>query len=218
MVKVNFTERQIYLLKKNEFVIGFKDLSTKVYDRLPLSTRRFREIVKLTNESDSKPSLHFTIYEKIAEYCLNISEEDFYNAIWESTIELEIQNNIFGLKQILEANIHRYVYGVAYFSPKLEEWIIYGGKNPIITKEEIEAWTMFVNKQNGILPTQYHHFYEQGDTIIYNEHVEDLAVVAKMWDNKLKREQKEEEAKQNNPFKSGKAKAPFAGGKFHYKK
>jgi hypothetical protein len=54
---------------------------------------------------------------------------------------------------------------------------------------------MWVNKQHGILPNQYHHFYDQGDTLIYPEHIEDLITIDKMYQNRLKREQQKTEAK-----------------------
>ena len=33
--------------------------------------------------------------------------------------------------------------------------------------------TMCFYKQHGIMPNQYHYFYDQGDTIIYYEHITD---------------------------------------------
>jgi hypothetical protein len=75
-----------------------------------------------------------------------------------------------------------------------------------LTKDEIEAFNMWINKQHGILPNQYHYFYEQGDTLIYPEHVADLITIDKMYQNRLKKEHQREEAKRavkhNNPLKS----------------
>ena len=76
-----------------------------------------------------------------------------------------------------------------------------------LTIEEIEAWTMWVYKQHGIMPNQYHHFYEQNDTLLYQEHIEDLLVIDKMVNNKLTYEKKKQEAaqkaKERNPLKGG---------------
>jgi hypothetical protein len=55
---------------------------------------------------------------------------------------------------------------------------------------------MFSNKQqHGILPTQYHYFYNQGDTIIYPEHIQDLQVIDQMWTNRKNREQHKAQSK-----------------------
>lgn len=101
------------------------------------------------------------------------------------------------------------------FSSTLEDAIMYSSKEGIIPKslvtkltdEEIDALVMWTNKQHGILPTQYHHTYENGDTIIYPEHVRDLVVLDKIMTNKLVKEQKEEQErqkqKQKNPLGSG---------------
>lgn len=56
---------------------------------------------------------------------------------------------------------------------------------------------MFLNKENGILPNQYHWSYEQGDTIIYPEHIADLYVVGQMYLNRKKyRDSKDESQRQ----------------------
>ena len=85
------------------------------------------------------------------------------------------------------------------------------GKN--LTPEEIEAFNMWLYKQNGIMPNQYHHFYQNGDTMIYPEHIADLTVIDKMWGQRLKRQQQKAESKhpKNNPL-AGQTK-PHIGGK-----
>lgn len=64
---------------------------------------------------------------------------------------------------------------------------------------------MWYNKQHGIMPNQYHYFYEQGDTMIYPEHIHDLITIDTMWNSRLKRDQNKSEAKAknelNNPLK-----------------
>lgn len=62
---------------------------------------------------------------------------------------------------------------------------------------------MWVNKQHGVMPNQYHHFYDNGDTLIYQEHIQDLIVIDKMFQNKLEKERKKQEGKNqtNNPLK-----------------
>ena len=88
-----------------------------------------------------------------------------------------------------------------------------------LTQEEIEAWNMWIYKQHGVLPNQYHHFYEQGDTIIFQEHLQDLVTIDKMWTNKLTYERKKQEsaqkAKEKNPFNKGKG---FYGQTYNYSK
>jgi hypothetical protein len=91
-----------------------------------------------------------------------------------------------------------------------------------LTKEEIEAWNMWVYKTHNILPTQYHHFYNQGETLIYPEHIQDLLVIDQMWGNKIKRQQNKERAKmqgKNNPLtKNNKGLGGFYGNTFKYSK
>jgi hypothetical protein len=87
-----------------------------------------------------------------------------------------------------------------------------------LTIDEVEAWNMWYNKQHGIMPNQYHHFYDQGDTLIYPEHIADLLTIDKMWDNKITNERKKAEAaqkaKEKNPFKKGEG---FYGQTYKYK-
>lgn len=100
--------------------------------------------------------------------------------------------------------------------------------------EEIEAWDMWIYKQHGILPIQYHHFYNQGETILYPEHLQDLLTIDKMWNNRLQKERHKEQSKQqlkqnNNPLnnnnnrirgigEAGGLNSNFYGKKFVYKK
>ena len=88
------------------------------------------------------------------------------------------------------------------FSEALEEFIIHRSddfsgnlKNPNtrdyklaskLTKEETEAYVMYMNWQSGIKPTEYHYFYDQGDTIMYQEHIEDIYTISKMFENRHK--------------------------------
>ena len=73
--------------------------------------------------------------------------------------------------------------------------------------EEVEAWNMWIYKTHGILPTQYHHFYEQNETLLYPEHIQDLLVIDTIWNNKMKMLQHKAEAKQraksHNPLSKG---------------
>lgn len=89
-------------------------------------------------------------------------------------------------------------------------------KEKELNADEIAAWNMWIYKTHGILPTQYHEFYEQGDTILYIEHIQDLLTIDKMWANKLEMQRKKEEAKQkhkeNNPLKGGQHKQQGGGG------
>jgi hypothetical protein len=77
---------------------------------------------------------------------------------------------------------------------------------------------MWIYKEHDILPNQWHHFYDQGDTILYLEHIQDLLTIDKMWNNKLIRERKKAEAaqraKEKNPFGKG---AGFYGQTHKYK-
>lgn len=78
-----------------------------------------------------------------------------------------------------------------------------------LTPEEIDAWNMWVNKQHGIMPNQYHWTYDEGSTLIYPEHIQDLLTIDKMWNNKLKKEQQKAESKAKhdakNPLKQQKS-------------
>lgn len=71
-----------------------------------------------------------------------------------------------------------------------------------IEPEVIEAWNMWIYKSHGIMPNQYHYAYEQGDTLIYPEHIQDLMTIDKIWANKLSKEQHRQKAKapKNNPL------------------
>jgi len=66
---------------------------------------------------------------------------------------------------------------------------------------------MWVYKQHGIMPNQYHHFYDQNETLLYEEHIQDLLTIDKMWTNKLTYERKKQEAaakaKERNPLGKG---------------
>lgn len=215
----------VNLIKKNEYLIYFKkDYSHKLVQRLPLSSKKYKEITNLVHKSNlNSIELYFDTYKKITQYCLDIKDNEYDSAIWESSSELESQE-IFGLKIIVEACLNRAVNGIAYFSPNLENWILNEGSKPDkLTPEEIEAWNMFLNKQNGIMPNQYHYSYEQGDTLIFPEHIQDLLKIDIMWTNKLKKEQFKAEAKNApNPLKnknnSNSGSNNFFGRKFTYKK
>lgn len=86
------------------------------------------------------------------------------------------------------------------FSPTLEDCINGSSKEGIfpkklsekLTPEEIEAFNMWNYKQLGILPNHYHHSYENGDTLIYPEHIRDLMVIDKMIYNKHEADRKKE--------------------------
>lgn len=65
-----------------------------------------------------------------------------------------------------------------------------------LTFEEIEALEMWSNRQHGIMPNQYHHSYEQGDTMIYPEHIQDLKLIDKIVGNKHAADRRKEESKQ----------------------
>ena len=207
----------VTLIKRSEHVIGFSDFSTKTCERLPISNRKYREILKNVTKVKDMESF-FDWYKQNGKWFLSdFPTDDFDSMIWESTSEIESQNNIFSIKNIIEACLYRTTYGVAYFSQSLEDWIVYEGKPDKLTLDEIEAWLMFQNKQMGIMPTQYHHFYEQGDTIIYQEHIRDLQTIDKMWQSRLDREQSKQDGKDqsNNPLKQKKDNS-FYGRKFKY--
>lgn len=115
------------------------------------------------------------------------------------------------------------------FSPSLEEYIVQKTSGKDLTSEEVEVLNMWIFKQQGILPYQYHHFYENGDTMIYPEHLHDLATIEQMYNNRLAKERHEEEGKRaakspdTNPLKkgfsntSGSLGSNFYGKKFVYR-
>ena len=203
-------QSQFYLQKQNQFRIEFDGGRTKVFQRQPLSSKRIREIQNIQDvtESYSAGRRLLSVYRLCAKYCLGITNDiEFESAIWEDDPDLQSQK-IFGLKSVLDACLLRAVHGIAYYAPELEEWIIYESSKALlsVSVEVIEAWNMWVNKQYGIMPNQYHYFYEQGDTLIYPEHIADLITIDKMWNEKLKKDRQKEEQKQkgigNNPLKN----------------
>ena len=210
MAQETILQPQFYLQKQNEFRIEFDGGRTKVFQRQPLSSKRIREIhnIQDISESFSAGRRLLSVYRLCAKYCLNITNDiEFESAIWEDDPDLQSQK-IFGLKSVLDACLLRAVHGIVYYAPELEEWIIYESSKVLlsVSVEVIEAWNMWVNKQYGIMPNQYHYFYEQGDTLIYPEHIADLITIDKMWNEKLKKDRQKEEQKQksgnNNPLKS----------------
>ena len=71
-----------------------------------------------------------------------------------------------------------------------------------IEPEVVEAWNMWIYKTHGIMPNQHHHFYDQGDTMLYNEHIQDLMTIDKIWSNKVKMNKHKQQSKapKNNPL------------------
>ena len=201
---------QFYLQKQNEFKIEFDGGRTKVFQRQPLSSKRIREIQNIqdVSESFSAGRRLLTVYRLCAKYCLGITNDiEFESAILEDDPDRVQSQKIFGLKSVLDACLLRAVHGIAYYAPELEEWIIYGSNKALlsISNEVSEAWNMWVNKQYGIMPNQYHHFYSQGDTLIYQEHIADIITIDKMWNSKLEKDRQKEEQKQkekNNPLRN----------------
>lgn len=209
-------ELQFYLQKQNEFRIEFDGGRTKVFQRQPLSSRKIREIQNIQRITESAGRRLLSVYRLCAKHCLDITNDiEFESAIWEDDPDLTNQK-IFGLKSVLDACLLRATNGIAYYAPELEEWIVYGSNKALlsISNEVYEAWTMWANKQYGIMPNQYHHFYEQGDTLIYPEHIADLITIDKMWNEKQKKDKQKEEQKQqgvkNSPL-AGKNKGGIGG-------
>lgn len=71
------------------------------------------------------------------------------------------------------------------------------------------------------MPNHYHWTYDQGDTLLYPEHIQDLLVIDRMWNNKMKKEQQKAEAKaknkMNNPLKNQKSGGGFYNQTYKYK-
>lgn len=200
-------EDKYYLYKINEFKIEFDGGVVKRLDRKPLSSKNIKEIERIRTNSKSFNALLIS-YRILARYGLGIStDNEFDSAIWEDDTELIQKYKVFGLKSVLDACFLRAINGIAYYSPELEEWIMHESSKSLLklTPEVIEVWNMWINKQYNIMPNQYHYFYDQGDTIIYPEHIADLITLDKIWNNKMKEEQHKAEAKQqknnkNNPL------------------
>jgi hypothetical protein len=100
-----------------------------------------------------------------------------------------------------------------------------------LSEADIEAWNMYINKSNGIMPQNYHWSYEQGDTLIYQEHIADLNTIDRMFSNRQKyregKKRQDEETKalqqklragQNTISKNKGGGSQFYGKKFVYKK
>ena len=88
-----------------------------------------------------------------------------------------------------------------------------------------------MNRQSDIFPNQYHYFYEQGDTLLYQEHIEDLYTISKMFENRRKyregKQKQEQEAKalqqkmnagQNTTSRNKGGASQFYGKKYSYTK
>ena len=101
---------------------------------------------------------------------------------------------------------------LSLFSPTLEDAIMYSSKDGIIPKslveklsdQDLDALEMWSNKQHGIMPNQYHYTYNQGDTLIYPEHIADLRLLDRIINNKheadRRKEAQKQQQKQNNPL------------------
>lgn len=203
-------EDKYYLNKLNEFKVEFDGGIVKRLERKPLSSKNIKEVERI-RASWSSSSSHFDIlfasYRVLARYGLGISTQDEFDcAIWEDDPELVQKHKVFGLKSVLDACLLRAMNGIAYYSPELEDWLMYESSKSLLklTPEVIDAWIMWTNKQYGIMPNQYHYYYNQGDTLIYPEHIADLITIDKIWNNKIKKEQQKEEAKQQNKNKNNK--------------
>ena len=75
---------------------------------------------------------------------------------------------------------------------------------PKVEDEVWEAFNMWSNKQHDIFPNQYHHFYEQGDTLIFPEHIADIKTIDKMVSNKRLKDAEKERAEAERKSKKGK--------------
>ena len=109
------------------------------------------------------------------------------------------------------------------FSPTLEDWILSDPPSKALEKkilpQEIEAWNMWIYKTHGIMPNQYHHFYEQGETMLYQEHIQDLMVIDTIWANKMKMMNNKAKSKQhakNNPLTKNTGGLGFYGQTYRY--
>lgn len=111
-----FDPKIVYLTKKNEYIIGFEDQSTKLVQRTPLSSKIYKEITYLVKQSNIEdPNIFFDNHKKISKYCLNINDDEYDTIIWESNSELEDKYDVYGLRNIIEACLTRCVNGIAYF-------------------------------------------------------------------------------------------------------
>lgn len=74
---------------------------------------------------------------------------------------------------------------------------------------------MYINHKNGFPPNTWHEFYEDGQTMIYPEHIEDIKTLEKIYANKAKIDSAKKQGPTHNPLKSGKT---SLGGRFYGKK
>ena len=122
-----------YLAKKNEYKIALDDGSKRTVRRQPLSARKNKEIEDFRtgftnnrNVSEQNPikigdkeftnrsDILFEAYVKTAEYCLGLSKNDYDSAIWEDD-DILVQEDIWGIRSIVEACLLRAVHGQAHF-------------------------------------------------------------------------------------------------------
>ena len=105
-----------------------------------------------------------------------------------------------------------------FFYPSLERAIIYETSGKELSFEEHEFLQLYVNHKQGFPPNSWHYFYEEGQTMLYNEHIEDIKTVEKMFYNKHKIENAKKSGPTHNPLKAGSGGKRSLGGKFYGKK
>ncbi|MGD1837504.1 MAG: hypothetical protein ACPKPY_05540 [Nitrososphaeraceae archaeon] len=64
-----------------------------------------------------------------------------------------------------------------------------------LTPSELEVFRMWLLYKKGIMPNQYHPSYDEGQTIIYPEHIADINTIDKFAHNKQKKLHQQTEAK-----------------------
>lgn len=128
-------KRSKYLAKKNEYKIMFDDGHEETFKRIPLSSKKNKEIddlrtaftstrfdtssnnkkVKVAGkEYESASDVLYEAFRRTAQYCLGMTSEQYDSAIWEDDIEY-VNRDIYGLRSVLGACLLRAVHGIAYF-------------------------------------------------------------------------------------------------------
>ena len=125
-----------YLAKKNSYWIQFGDGTKKEFDRKPLTQRQNKEIDKLkhmflnyymykdkkdgtvtfngSTYSDRIDLLYDGFYKAAVKHTLGLTDEQFEDAYWDDDEKL-IQQDIWGLRSVINGITLRNTNGIAYF-------------------------------------------------------------------------------------------------------
>lgn len=101
-----------------------------------------------------------------------------------------------------------------FFSPSLEQCIVYETSGIELTETNLHAFQFWLKWKYGIKPNEWHYLYESTTEPLFEEHLQEIIVIEKMFQNRLKIEQSKSSGPKVNPIKEGRNKR---GGGFYGK-